>query len=343
MTYLRNAWYVIAWDDEVAAGETFHRRVLGEDVLLVRDEEGAVRALRNRCPHRFAPLHVGKLAPNSVTCAYHGLRFNLSGACIHNPQGDHTIPANAVVQAYPIAAKDLLLWIWMGDPTKADPAQIPDFEGLDPDRYAVIKGYMHTPANYELMTDNIMDLGHIEFLHEGLLGSEAVSQGETDVRQQGNMVISNRLVRNEILPPSLDALFESGGSPVDRWLDVRWYAPANMHLTVGVTPAGQPERIGKETPGVHIMTPETETTTHYFWANARDFRRDEPELQDALEQGLRYAFEQQDKPMIDAVQQSMEGGDFWEMRPVILACDAGAIRARRVLRKMIRDEQEVTA
>jgi phenylpropionate dioxygenase-like ring-hydroxylating dioxygenase large terminal subunit len=343
MAYLRNAWYVIAWDDEVAAGDKFHRRVLGEDILLVRDEDGAVRALRNRCPHRFAPLHTGKLGSGSITCAYHGLEFNLSGSCIHNPQGDHTIPPNAVVQSYPVAAKDLLLWIWMGDPAKADEAEIPDFEGLDPDRYAIIKGYMHTPANYELMTDNIMDLGHIEFLHEGLLGSEAVSQGETDVRQEGSMVISNRLVRNEMLPPSLDALFEAGGKPVDRWLDVRWYAPANMHLTVGVTAAGKPERIGRETPGVHIMTPETESTTHYFWANARDFRRDDAELHAGLEQGLRFAFEQQDKPMIDAVQQSMEGGEFWEMRPVILACDAGAIRARRVLRKMIRDEQETAA
>lgn len=339
MTYLRNAWYAIAWDDEVAAGDPFRRRVLGEDVLLVRDEDGAVRALRNRCPHRFAPLHMGKFAPGSVTCAYHGLQFNLSGECIHNPQGDHTIPNNAVVPTYPVAVRNLLLWIWMGDPAKADASDLPVFEGLDPHRYAIIKGYMHTPAHYELMTDNIMDLGHIEFLHEGLLGSEAVSQGETDVRQQDGMVISNRLVRNEILPPSLDALFETGGRPVDRWLDVRWYAPANMHLTVGVTPAGETERVGRETPGVHIMTPETETTTHYFWANARDFRRDDADLQAGLEQGLRYAFEQQDKPMIDAVQKSMAGGDFWEMRPVILACDAGAVRARRVLRKMIRDEQ----
>ena len=116
-----------------------------------------------------------------------------------------------------------------------------------------------------------------------------------------------------------------------------------MQLTVGVTPAGSPERSGRETPGVHLMTPETESTTHYFWSNAREFRRDDAELQRTLQEGLSYAFEHQDKPMIEAVEAGMEKQDFWDLRPVVLACDAGAIRARRVLRKMIADEQGVVA
>ena len=343
MTYLRNAWYVAAWDDEIGSDGLFHRRIIGEPILFLRGADGAVSALRDRCPHRFAPLHLGKRQGDAIECAYHGLRFGLDGKCVLNPQGDGAIPPNADVPSYPVVVKDMLVWIWMGDPERADPAEVPDFVGLDPGAYAINKGYMHTPANYEIMTDNIMDLGHIEFLHEGLLGSEAVRRGETEVRQEGKIVFSNRLVRDEILPPALEALFETGGNPVDRWLDVRWHAPGNMHLTVGVTPAGSAPRIGKETPGVHLMTPETESTTHYFWANSRDFRRDDVELHEALGQGLRFAFEQQDKPMIEAVQGNMGGEDFWKLRPVILACDAGAIRARRVLRKMISDEQEAAA
>lgn len=343
MAYLRNAWYVAAWDDEVEPDTLFHRRILGELVLLVREQDGTVRALRDRCPHRFAPLHLGKRHGDVIECAYHGLRFATDGRCVLNPQGDGTIPPNAVVPGYPLAEKNMLLWIWMGDPALADAADIPEFVGLDPDSYAINKGYMYTPANYELMTDNIMDLGHIEFLHEGLLGSEAVRRGDIDVRQDGKVVYSNRLVRNEILPPAMEALFESEGKPVDRWLDVRWHAPGNMQLTVGVAPAGAPPRIGREAPGVHLMTPETETTTHYFWASARDFRRDDHALHESLEEGLRYAFEHQDKPMIEAVEDNMNGEDFWELRPMILACDAGAVRARRVLRKLISEEQAVAA
>ncbi len=339
MPFLRNSWYAIAWDDEVLDDVIFRRRVLGEDVILLRDDAGTVHALRNRCPHRFAPLNRGKFDGSKIECAYHGLRFDLGGRCIHNPHGDGAIPAGAQVQSYPLVAQQMLLWIWMGDPDRADPADIPVFAGLDPEHYAINRGYMYTPANYELMSDNIMDLGHIEFLHEGLLGSEAVRRGETEVRQEGKTVLSKRLVRNEILPPTLGALFETGDTPVDRWLDVVWHAPSNMHLTVGVAPAGSSERIGRETPGVHLMTPETDTTTHYFCSSARDFRRDDAALHAALDEGLRYAFEHQDKPMIEAVGEAMGDEDFWDLRPAILACDAGAIRARRILRKMIKDEQ----
>lgn len=339
MTFLRNAWYVAAWNDEVEPGALFRRRLLDVDVLLGRATDGQVYALRNRCPHRFAPLHLGTNCGDAVECPYHGLRFDWNGGLAHNPHGDGKAPAGATVTAFPLVAKQLLLWIWMGDPAAADPAMIPDFDGLDPEQYAINKGYMHTPANYEYMTDNIMDLGHIEFLHQGLLGSEAVRRALTDVRQDGNTVHSDRMTSGEILPGVLEDIFESGGAQVDRWLDVRWDPPALMQLTVGVAPTGMPARVGKETPGVHLMTPETEETTHYFWSNSRNFRRDDAELHARLDAGLRYAFEEQDKPMILAQKEAMEGGEFWAMKPVILPGDAGAIRARRILRKLVSAEQ----
>ena len=163
------------------------------------------------------------------------------------------------------------------------------------------------------------------------------------MRQAGNTVFSNRLTHDEILPPVLEAIYEMKDRPVDRWLDVRWDAPALMQLVVGVALAGAPQRIGKETPGVHLMTPETDETTHYFWSNSRDFRRDDEALHEQLDVGLRYAFEHQDKPMILAQKKAMEGEDFWELKPLILEGDAGAIRARRILRKLIREETKEAA
>ena len=339
MPFLRNAWYAAAWDEEVSGTDLFHRKLLGEEILLVRDGDGVAHAMRDRCPHRFAPLHLGTREGDVIECAYHGLRFGMDGRCVLNPHGDGAIAPNARTRIYPLAARHMLLWIWMGDPARADPALIPELVGLDPDRFAINRGHVPVAANYEYMTDNIMDLGHIEFLHSGLLGSEAVRNADVDVRQVGNIVHSDRLTRAEILPPTLEAVFESGGAPVSRWLDVTWYAPANMQLVVGVAPAGAAPRIGKENPGVHLMTPETKTSTHYFWSNSRDFRRDDHALHQALDQGLRYAFEQQDKPMILAQHEAIDGADFWELEPLILACDAGAVRARRILRKLVREEQ----
>jgi phenylpropionate dioxygenase-like ring-hydroxylating dioxygenase large terminal subunit len=339
MTFLRNAWYAAAWQDEVAQGVLIGRRILGEPILLARDAQGTAHALLDRCPHRFAPLHLGTHCANSVQCAYHGLQFDFEGRCVLNPHGDGAIPPAARVRTFPLAARQMLLWVWMGDPALADPAQIPEFAGLDPDRYAINKGYMHVACNYEYMTDNIMDLGHIEFLHKGLLGSEAVRKAKTEMRQEGTTVFSTRLTHAELLPPPLEALYETAGRPVDRWLDVRWHPPALMQLTVGVTPTGQAERVGKETPGVHLMTPETEHSTHYFWSNARDFRRDDAELHAQLDTGLRYAFEHQDKPMILAQTEAVENADFWDLKPIVLEGDAGAVRARHILKRLIREEQ----
>jgi phenylpropionate dioxygenase-like ring-hydroxylating dioxygenase large terminal subunit len=339
MPFLKNAWYVAAWDDEVLPGALFHRRILGEQILLARDENNVAHALQDRCPHRFAPLHLGNHCGNAVQCGYHGLTFGFDGRCVENPHGDGKIPPKAVVRSYPLVAEQMLLWIWMGDPARADPAAIPQFRGLDPARFAINKGYMHTPVNYEYMTDNIMDLGHIEFLHKGLLGSEAVRRADSAMRQDGTTVYSTRLTHNETLPGPLDALYETAGKPVDRWLDVRWDAPALMELVVGVAPTGAPQRVGRETPGVHLMTPETEVTTHYFWSNSRDFRIDDAELHAQLDAGLRFAFEHQDKPMIVAQREAMEDAEFWSLNPIVLEGDAGAIRARRILRRMIHEEQ----
>ena len=339
MTYLRNCWYVAAWDYEVPGEQLFHRRILDDDILLARDNNGEVHALRNRCPHRFAPLHMGTRTGDIIECPYHGLKFDLSsGKCVLNPHGDGTITPNARARSYPVIERHLLIWIWMGDPAKADASTIPALPGLEPQRYAINRGYMHTPANYEYMTDNIMDLGHIAYLHKGLLGSEAINRAEIEVKQIGKVVHSNRLARNEQLPTALEAVFESGGKPCDRWLDVIWYPPSNMQLVVGVTEAGAPERIGRENPGVHLMTPETENSTHYFWSNSRDFRLEDHELHRKMEEGIKYAFEHQDKPMIIAQHEAVGGEDFWDLQPVILAGDAGAVRARRILKKMIADE-----
>ena len=56
------------------------------------------------------------------------------------------------------------------------------------------------------------------------------------------------------------------GTPVDRWIDVRWNAPANMLLLVGAVPTGRPRSEGRETALPHLFTPESETTTHYWFA-----------------------------------------------------------------------------
>lgn len=334
MPFLKDAWYVAAWAEELKA-EMLPRQLLGQRIVMYRKSDGSVAALDDRCPHRFAPLHMGRLVDDQIECAYHGLRFDCSGKCTLNPHGNGMIPPKAVVRSYPVVERYKLLWIWMGDAAQAQPDSIPEFDFLSDEKFQNVSGYTLADGHYELMTDNIMDLGHIEFLHPGLLGSDAVRKAHTEIIQQGNTVHSNRLTSNEVLPPVLQAWYDVGDRSVQRWLNVRWDPAATMKLTVGVQIEGEPRASAHESQGCHLMTPATETTTHYFWAQGRNWGTPDPKMDALRLDSLRKAFDTQDKPMIEAVQRNMGTTDLDSLHPVMLSTDGGPVRARRVLKQLI--------
>lgn len=341
MTFLRNTWYVAAWDEEVKAGELFTRTLLNEPILFFRDEQGQVQALHNRCPHRFAPLSMGKLCGSHVQCAYHGLEFDGTGACTHNPHGDGKIPRAAQVQAYPVVERYSVIWIWMGEAALADAALIPDFSCIDPAHFYVAKRYLHAKANYVLESDNILDLSHIQYLHPTTLGSAGVSQAITRVEQHEQTIWSYRQTVAETMPEFLyNAMGIPSGTLVDRWTDVRWDAPANMLLLAGAVATGLPRDGGYETAFPHLFSPQTDTTTHYWFAFPMPLAMGEMGAQIAEQQisALTEPFSTEDLPMLEAQQQMIGTADFWDLKPVLLPGDAGAVRARRVLDKLIAEE-----
>lgn len=348
MTFLKNVWYVAGWADEIPEGGMLARSICDEPVVLYRDGEGAPRALFDRCPHRFAPLSMGRLCDGgrSIQCGYHGLRFGSDGKCNHNPHGEGRIPSAAVVKSYPVVERWSLLWIWMGESEHADPATIPAFPFLDAEHWYVGKSQMDIAANYVLESDNILDLSHIEFLHPTSLGAGQSGVGKTTVTQEGNTVWSRRFVRNEILP---DFLYQATGlpdkTPCDRWLDVRWDAPASMYLQADIALSGSPREQGILTPQVHLFTPASNDKTYYFYALAMPKSLGEW-AQEAAQRnvaGLRGPFLHEDKPMVEAQQKAMNGKSFWDMKPVLLDIDAPGMRARRVLDQMLAAEQACAA
>jgi len=343
MAFLKNAWYVAAWGAEVEGGKLLARRLLDEPVLVYRDPGGRVHALADRCPHRFAPLSMGRLTDGVVQCRYHGLRFDGSGTCVHNPHGP--VPRAARVRSFPVVEQYSAIWIWMGDPAQADHHKIPGFDFLVPEEWYVGTGYMAINGGFELEIDNLLDLSHIEFLHP-LFASEAVSRGEIKCSQEGDTVWSRRDIRNDRPPPFIYEAFNiPPGSLVDRWLDVRWNAPASMALWTGGVAAGRARTEGINVPSAHLFTPESATRTHYFYAISFPGALGPAGEVMAKEnvQVLRQPFEEEDKPIIEAVARSMGDADLWSLDPVLLRGDEAAVRARRILEKRIAAEQSPPA
>jgi len=123
--FIRNAWYVAAWADEIS-DLPLARRICNEPVVLYRDWQSRPAALLDMCCHRGAPLHLGKVVEEGLQCGYHGLIFDHSGACVQVP-GQDRIVERTRVRGFPVVEQDGFIWIWMGDPAKADPAKAIDF------------------------------------------------------------------------------------------------------------------------------------------------------------------------------------------------------------------------
>lgn len=337
--FISNVWYVAAWSDEIQEGQLFERMIIGVPLLMYRKKDGCLAVINNMCPHRFAPLSMGKLINDTVECRYHGLRFDSTGKCIENPHGDGKIPAKACVDSYHAVERHGMVWVWMGQKELADPNQIPDFSCHEDSRFPTVKGVIEMAANYELITDNLMDLTHVEYVHEGILGSEAIKRGEHEMVQNGTTIYSNRWCPNGDAPPAWDAMYGHYGKPVDHWLYMRWDAPAHMLLDVGITPTGQPRGEGIWMYGTNILTPKDENTTHYFWGVSRSYRIDDPAAGEEWVHAIDAAFSHQDKPMIEAQMRMMNGRSFDELTPVLLASDSAAVRCRRVL-KLLRTSEK---
>lgn len=340
MTFLKNTWYVAALVNELGE-KPLARTICGQPILMLRKADGTCVASSNRCPHRFAPLDKGRLVGDGVVqCPYHGLEFDIStGACTHNPHGDCKVPQAARIDRYPLQERHGLLWIWPGDAALADPDAIPDFGFMTAPEFRTLSGSIYVRSHYELIADNLMDLSHVEYLHAGGLGSEAIKRGKTEVIQHGHTVHSNRWCPDGLAPPVWDAMFDNYGKPVDHWLNMRWDPPGLLRLDVGVSPVGEERQTGIWAYFNHFLTPETQSSTHYFWSVSRPFKIDDKVLDQHIAEAVHLAFVQEDVPIIEEVERMMQGKAFEQMKPVLLAADAGALRARRVLKQLIEVEQ----
>lgn len=341
MTFLRDAWYMAGWADEV--GENgFTRRICDQPIYVYRTSDGTLAALLDRCPHRFAPLSAGSRDGDNLVCGYHGLRFSPHGKCVHNPFAK-TIPAGSDIPAFAVVERDSIIWMWGGKPESADFGRIPDF-GFIPDtpHSRTIKGYTLMQANYQYGTDNLLDLSHIEFVHKGTFaGQGVIFAGDHSVMVDGDTLHSNWWMP-DIAPPMAAAGVYPPETKVDHWLDMRWNAPASMRLHVGVTPHGASREGAMQIPQAHILTPADEHTTHYFWSTTRYNDLDNGEVDAMLTALFSEAFDAEDKPIIEAAYANVRGKDFWQQKPLSLGIDQGGTRARRMLERMIGQEQQAT-
>ena len=342
--FLRNCWYVAAWDHEVHRLQLARRLLLGEAVALYRNAEGRVIALEDRCCHRHAPLSMGTVKGNNVECRYHGLVFDPSGRCVRIPWQE-TIPPSACVRSYPVVEKYHWIWIWMGEPALADESLIEDFHWMDHPDWRFQGERLHVEGNYLLLVENLVDLSHLPYVHATSLADTAIPVNELPVKYErvGNSVTVQRWILDTPVPPYFRLLGGFGKEDrVDRWMNLEFSPPAMVRIDIGAARTGTGARAGNRSQGIttwnlNAITPETDKTSHYFWAQAQDFSQDDPSISDVDFQLVHGAF-LEDLAVIKGQQENID------LRPdaarLNIATDTGGIMTRRIVEQLIRQESK---
>lgn len=343
--FIRNAWYIAAWADELRQ-KPLARRICNDPVVLFRDQCGKAAALVDRCCHRSAPLSLGAIVDGNIQCGYHGLAFDGSGACVSVP-GQTRISDGARVRSYPIVEKDQLLWIWMGEAARADTSTIVDFPYHNDDaRWPNKHDCYRINANYMLMVDNLMDLTHLGYLHAKTVGGNPSAHVNAEMKtdRTPNGIKFTRWMRNSVPPPSYVKAAGFRGR-VDRWQEFEWVAPSSVLQWTGAADVGTGADTGTRDGGFqfrlfHGLTPETETSCFYFWSCANGYRQNEPEATEQLYREIAPTFVE-DKEMVEAQQARLS--ELGDQGLVNIVSDANRVIMRRMIDRLIAEESGALA
>ena len=338
----KNTWYVACTPDEIA-DKPLGRQICGERMVFYRNAEGQASALEDFCPHRGAPLSLGRVCKGQLVCGYHGLEMGCDGRTRSMP--GQKVERFAAIRAYPTVERHGFIWVWPGDAAQADVALLPDFEWSGSPEWAYGGGLYHIACDYRLMIDNLMDLTHETYVHATSIGQPEIDETPCETRREGDLVILERHMEGIGAPPFWQMAMRMNGmdptQKVDRWQICRFSPPSHVMIDVGVAVAGHggfdaPLEFKTSATVVDFITPETEQTMWYFWGLARRFKPADPELTGQIREGQGRIFSE-DREMLERQQRNLQT---WPQRRLMtLNIDAGGAHARRIIDRLVAAEQ----
>ncbi len=361
-TSVRNCWYVLGIAREFPAEKLTGHVVCDRPIVAWRTKHGQVVAYDDRCAHKRFPLSKGRLMPDgTLECAYHGLRYDMTGKCVmipSHPTGP--ISPQAVVQPFPVVEQDGLVWIWPGDPDRSadrKPPRLP--EAADARWESIMVGPMDINANYLLLIENLLDITHFYPLHDGNIGDIANSripveleEGEVDGNQYAMTI---RKVTNYKQPPYLVDWFHD--EIVDRHHTHCMMSPAVTRVVMRNAPPGKlKERTSKtEFPGelllnddergyilIHCHTPVNDR--RHMWrvlinCPKHHMSKGAPDESTACRVAAMFPkVADEDKWALDQQQAMMDFPDEG-YQEVFLKPDVAIRRARKIFLDLLRDER----
>ena len=339
--FLRNCWYA-ATQSQSLGTTPIGLKLLNEEIVLFRQADGTAVALEDRCVHRHAPLSRGEVVGDLLQCAYHGLCFDSTGACVRVPS-QKLIPPKARVRHYPVMERQGLIFLWMGVTDQPDTDAPYEFPWEEADDWHETHIHLHTNFSYLLLIDNLLDLSHLAYLHKSTIGIDAVANEATQKTERlGERIRVSRWMENIDQAPTHIELSGYTGK-VDRWQQIEFCPPGYFWIQTGSAVAGKG---GADATGndllikrnsVHMVVPETESTTNYFYTTVHKAGTLSADQEQIFKDRMAHTF-QEDVALLEHLSRQTRPD-----RPMIdLSADAGALQARRMLDDLISTQASQT-
>jgi phenylpropionate dioxygenase-like ring-hydroxylating dioxygenase large terminal subunit len=341
MSYVRNAWYVASWSQDLDEGKPKGVSILNEPIVVWR-AGGRLAALEDRCVHRMAPLSLGRCEGTELRCLYHGFKYSAAGKVVEIP-GQESIPAQARVRAYPVADRHSWIWVWMGDPALADESLIPPAVGFDDTDWILGRGYLDYAAEARLINDNLLDFSHLPYVHANSFGAP-----ETFAQTLPKLTMLPRGVRYERWNESAASRARDGTQParVDIYMTYDFLVPGVLLMWSGSFALGTAKACDFARPdftqaasGVtftsQAVTPTGPRQARYFFSWGPHRQHGDEALRDALMQLADKAFGE-DKLIIEAQQKIIDRTENPKVLPS--AHDRSVTMFTQLVARMAREE-----
>lgn len=337
--HLRHAWYAAAGSAELQ-DRPLAKTVLGEPLALYRQQDGRAAALLDRCPHRFAPLSLGQVDGDSLVCPYHGLGFEADGRC-SRVHAQERIPPAAQVRSFPVLERYGLVFVWMGPPELADPAQLVEIPQYGAPGWGLSRGEMLFKARLINILDNLVDPAHTTFVHGRTIGNDAAADIPVSAEDDGQGLVSCSRWVPAAAPVPVVARFARPQGLVDRWQTYRVKLPCTSWVDFGSQDAGLPrdEAAMAQAPyrvlSYAFLTPVSEDQTLYYHFQLRNFAPQDEAVSQEFDRLYEQTFDE-DRVLLEAIEREEQRSP--GLRPARMASDVGVARLRRLWAQMLERE-----
>ncbi|MEQ9642688.1 MAG: Rieske 2Fe-2S domain-containing protein [Alphaproteobacteria bacterium] len=170
---LRRYWQPAALVEELQGERpVMPVRLLGEELVLFRDDAGVYGLIGRHCAHRGADLCYGRLEDGGLRCPFHGWLFDVAGRCLEQPAEPVTSNFHRKVRhpGYPVREASGILFAYLGP---GEPPPLPTFDCFRAPGSHTFAFKGHIDANWLQSLEVGIDPAHAAYLHRYFEDAEA--------------------------------------------------------------------------------------------------------------------------------------------------------------------------